>query len=211
MADDIITRDSQGNLAVNTVSGTEANVPYNYDDCFTLDTNGRRALRVVGDGKSLAGNFINVSKRMPEADASTKGQVHIYTGKTDTDFTRGYIYECVGDIAYTAEVAFEPATISETTATCDATDFANFLAEWINKDITEIKSGTITYDESASLLVLVAKDIENKIVGSFQLYTEDFQDAGFTFTGTLEEGDVISFVCDIEEESANYSWERLQP
>lgn len=47
MADDIITRDSQGNLAVNMVSGVEANVPYNYDDCFTLDTNNRRALRVV--------------------------------------------------------------------------------------------------------------------------------------------------------------------
>lgn len=50
MPDDIITRDGQGQLAVNTVSSTEADVPYNYDDCFTLDTNGRRALRVVGAG-----------------------------------------------------------------------------------------------------------------------------------------------------------------
>lgn len=49
MADDIIVRDSNNHLAVNTVSSTEANVPYNYDDCFTLDTNGKRALRVVVD------------------------------------------------------------------------------------------------------------------------------------------------------------------
>ena len=50
MADDILVRDGNGDLAVNTVTSTEANVPYNYDDCFTIDTNGRRALRVVGSG-----------------------------------------------------------------------------------------------------------------------------------------------------------------
>ena len=30
--DDVIVRDENGHLAVNTVSGTEADVPYNYDD-----------------------------------------------------------------------------------------------------------------------------------------------------------------------------------
>lgn len=50
MSDDIFVRDSNNDLAVNTVVSTEANVPYNYDDCFTVDTNGRRALRVVGSG-----------------------------------------------------------------------------------------------------------------------------------------------------------------
>ena len=34
MADDIITRDDNGDLAVNVVTSTEGNVPYNYDDCF---------------------------------------------------------------------------------------------------------------------------------------------------------------------------------
>lgn len=61
MADDIITRDSQGNLAVNTVASTEANVPYNYDDCFTLDTQGRRALRIVGNGGGGSGAVDSVN------------------------------------------------------------------------------------------------------------------------------------------------------
>lgn len=61
MPDDIITRDGEGQLAVNTVSSTEADVPYNYDDCFTIDTNGRRALRIVGSGGGGGGAVDSVN------------------------------------------------------------------------------------------------------------------------------------------------------
>lgn len=211
MPDDIITRDSNGNIAVNTVSGVEANVPYNYDDCFTLDTNNRRALRTVTDGKALAGNFINVSKTMPTAGASVLGQVHIYTGATDTNFTRGYIYECVGDTTYTDTVVFEPATISGTIITATAGALSNLCAEYITGDITSIVSGTLKYLQGGDLWLLTGKNSEGNTVGSFQVYTLDYENAGFTFTGTPEDGDIVEFTSTIEETSSNYSWERLEP
>lgn len=97
MPDDIITRDSEGQLAVNTVSSTEANVPYNYDDCFTIDTNGRRALRVVGgNGGSVDTSKIVNADVLPIASADNLGYFYLYTGATDANYTHGYIYECVG-------------------------------------------------------------------------------------------------------------------
>ena len=65
---DAFALDSQGNIAVRTVTATEQqNLPNNYDDVFTLTTDGKRALRVVnGDGgggdlpsqTGQAGNFL---------------------------------------------------------------------------------------------------------------------------------------------------------
>ena len=88
MPDDIITRDSQGNLAVNTVSSTEANVSYNYDDCFTVDTNGRRALRVVGAGGG-SGDQHNLGyyatlEALQEAHATAEAGDFAIVGATDT-------------------------------------------------------------------------------------------------------------------------------
>lgn len=211
MPDDIITRDSNGNIAVNTVSGVEANVPYNYDDCFTLDTNNRRALRTVTDGKALAGNFINVSKTMPTAGASVLGQVHIYTGATNSSFTRGYIYECVAETAYTGTVSFEAATISGITVTCSGDDFAAYVGKWRPQVAEDIESGTLTYDQEGNLWVFDGKNADDENIAHFQLYQEDYEDAGFTFSDTPSDGDVVAFTCTIEEGTANYSWERLRP
>ena len=80
MPDDIITRDDNGDLAVNTVASTEANTPYNYDDCFTVDTNGRRALRVVGGsggGSVDYSKVIQKSSTIPTASETEYGNVYI--------------------------------------------------------------------------------------------------------------------------------------
>ena len=71
MADDIFVRDSNNQLAVNTVVSTEANVPYNYDDCFTLDTNNRRALRVVSAGGGSGGDQHNLGWYATSSDLET--------------------------------------------------------------------------------------------------------------------------------------------
>lgn len=212
MADDIIVRDSNGDLAVNTVVSTEANVPYNYDECFTLDTNGRRALRVVGSGGGGGDvdttKVVNKAETMPTADADSLGKVYMYTGTTDVNYTHGYIYECVAQSVYSDSVTFEPATISGTVVTATTGALADLCAEYGSGDITSIVSGTMTYDESGGLLVFVGKDSENATVCTFQVYTQDYEDAGFTFTGTLQDGDVIAFTCTITE-SFTYSWNRL--
>lgn len=48
---DILQRNADGKLEVRVVNGTEkADAPANYDDVFTVNTEGKRALRVVGGG-----------------------------------------------------------------------------------------------------------------------------------------------------------------
>lgn len=86
MADDIITRDDNGDLAVNVVTSTEANVPYNYDDCFTLDINGRRALRVVGAGGSDVHNkgYFATEAALEEAYPTGEAGDYAIVGSTDT-------------------------------------------------------------------------------------------------------------------------------
>lgn len=52
MADDVITRDENGDLAVRTVSATESATASQYDDLYARTSDGKRALRVVGGGGS---------------------------------------------------------------------------------------------------------------------------------------------------------------
>lgn len=214
MPDDIITRDIEGQLAVNTVSSTEANVPYNYDDCFTVDINGRRAVRVVGGAGAIDDNKIIIkSEEIPTASADELGKFYCYSGETNSSFAHGYVYECVaGSTTYDDSVTFEPATLSGTVVTATAGALATLAATYIVGDITTITNGTMTFDAAGELWVFVGKDTENNTVGHFQIYQQDYVDAGFTFTGTPQDGDVIAFTCSISE-STSYSWERidLQP
>lgn len=208
--DDVIVRDENGHLAVNTVSGTEADVPYNYDDCFTLDTNNRRALRVVGAGGGSVDytKVIVKSDTMPTASASYLGYEYQYFGATDANYTHGYIYECVKNTSYTDSVTYEAATLSGTVVTSTTGDLAMLASQYITGDIESIVSGTLTYDSAGELWVFVGKDSEDNTVGTFQVYQQDYEDAGFTFTGTPEDGDVVAFTCTITDNST-YAWQRL--
>lgn len=48
---DVLQRNAAGELEVRVVNGTEkADAPANYDDVFTVNSEGKRALRVVGAG-----------------------------------------------------------------------------------------------------------------------------------------------------------------
>lgn len=150
---------------------------------------------------------------LPEAGADNLGYVYLYTGETDASYTHGYIYECQKSATYTDSVTFEPATLSGTVVTATAGALSNLCAEYITGNITSIVSGTLVYLAAGDLWLLTGKDAEDNIVGSFQVYTPDYEDAGFTFTGTPVDGDVIAFTCTIEETSATYAWVRqdVQP
>ena len=56
----------------------------------------------------------------------------------------------------------------------------------------------MTYDEGGDLWSMVIKDSNDQTLGTYQQYTEDWQDAGFTFTGEFENEEVVSFTCNIE-------------
>lgn len=131
-----------------------------------------------------------------------------YVGTTNASYTNGYFYKATGTTTYTGTVSFDPASISGTTATCSGDDFAELVAEYGTGNITDIIKGTLTYDLAGGLLVFVGLDDTDTQVCTFQLYTQDYTDAGFVFTGTLADGDVIAFTTTISE-STTYSWSRI--
>lgn len=180
----------------------------------TIDGKKQRVILTADIGGGGSGGTVDYSKTvqktetMPAADASNAGQVYMYTGATDANFTQNYIYKNVKTATYTGTVSFEPATLSGTTVACSGDNFANFLTE-SGVEPLSVVSGTMTYDSASELWVLVGKDSDGNTVLTFQEYQQDFVDAGFTFTGTPQDGDVVAFTCTVEEASATYAWTRV--
>lgn len=208
--DDVMTRNGDGQLAVRTV-GTSGDNYVNPDDVYTRDDEGKLCIRTVGSGGSGDFDYTTVivkSDTMPTPSASYLNYEYQYFGATNANYTHGYIYECVKNTSYTDSVTYEPATLSGTVVTSTTGALATIASEYITGDIESIVSGTLTYDGVGELWVFVGKDSENNTVGTFQVYQQDYVDAGFTFTGTPEDGDVVAFTCTITDDST-YSWQRL--
>lgn len=208
--DDVMTRNEDGQLAVRTVETSGDNY-VNPDDVYTRDDEGKLCIRTVGSGGGGSFDYTKVivkSDTMPIASASYLNYEYQYFGATNANYTHGYIYECVKETAYTDSVTYEPATLSGTVVTSTTGALATIASEYITGDIESIVSGTLTYDYAGELWVFVGKDSENNTVGTFQVYQQDYVDAGFTFTGTPEDGDVVAFTCTITDAST-YSWQRL--
>lgn len=163
-----------------------------------------------GIGGANIGGYVEKKSIMPTANVSNCGRICLYSGTTNATYTHGYIYECVaGEPVYTDSVEFDPATLSGTVVTATTGALSGLCASYIQGDITTITNGTLTYDTSSSLWIFVGKDAEDNTVGTFQIYQTDYEDAGFSFTGTPEDGDVVAFTCTIEEVGEQYSWERI--
>lgn len=231
----IFTTDENGNAAVRVVGaggGDQHNMGYyatpealreavptaeagdwaivgSTDTVWVWDIEGSDWVDTDTKGEVTPDMIIVKSLTMPSASTTPAGAVYQYIGQTNANYTHGYIYENVKTATYTSTVTFEAATLSSSTIACSGSDFAAFVAEWGSGDITTITNGTITYDQSGGLLVFVGKDADGTTVCTFQLYTEDYQDAGFTITGTLQDGDVFAFTCSISEASATYAWNRI--
>ena len=161
-----------------------------------------------GGGGTVDKSKIVNADTIPEASASNAGYVYLYTGTTNASYTHGYVYQNVKSATYTGTVSFEAATLSGTTVACSGDNFATFLTE-AGADPTPIVSGTMTYEADATGWRLVGKDSNGNTVTTFMEYVEDYQDAGFTFTGTPQDGDVIAFTCSVTEASATYTWTRI--
>lgn len=157
----------------------------------------------------ILGKIIIKSPTIPTASAEELGKVRMFTGATTSSFTHGYIYECnTGSTIYTGTVTFQPATISGTVVTCDGDTFANFVATG-GDDPESVVSGTMTYHYASSIWVLSGLDANGNEIAHRQIYQLDYEAAGFTFTGTPVDGDVVTFVCTVEEDYTEYTWERI--
>lgn len=162
-----------------------------------------------GGGSVDYSKVVSKTKTMPVASADNANIIYLYDGTTNATYTHGYIYENEKTAIYTDSVTFEPATLSGTVVAATAGALSNLCAEYITGDITSIVSGTLVYLAAGDLWLLTGKDAEDNTVGSFQVYTPDYEAAGFTFTGTPEDGDVVAFTCTIEEDTVTYSWVQI--
>lgn len=211
MNDDVLTRNGDGELAVRTVSSTESATVVNPNDVYTRDTDGKLCIRTVGGSSGGSVDYTKViskTKTMPVAGADNENMIYLYDGATNSTYTHGYVYENKKTATYTGTVSFETATLSGTVVTCSGDDFATFLTE-SGVEPLSVVSGTMTFDTASSLWILVGKDVNNETVLTFQEYQQDYEDAGFTFTGTPEDGDVVAFTCSIEESAVSYNWVRI--
>ena len=186
---------------------TKANKMIN--DLNIQDTNVEKILSDIIDQRINNQSIIIKSASMPLASQKHLGEMRIYSGTTDSVYTHGYIYECTSAPIYTSTVTFQPATISGITVTCSGDNFARYVSKWIHADVTQIVSGTLTYDLEGNLWILYGYDSNNTEVGHFQLYQEDYEDAGFTFSDTPENGDIVAFTCTITESGAIYGWQQI--
>lgn len=152
---------------------------------------------------------VSKTKNMPVASASNANMVYLYDGVTNQTYTNGYVYQNQKVGTYTDTVTFTPATLSGTTVTATTGALSSLCAQYIRGNITAITNGTMTFDSMSDLWVFVGKDANNNTIGTFQIYQDDYIDAGFTFTGTPQDGDVVSFTCTITEISSTYAWVRI--
>lgn len=166
---------------------------------------------VVLAGEGGGGGSVDTSKVinadvLPTADASSAGKYYLYTGATTAEYTQNYIYKNVKTATYTGEIFF--AFSEELSVDCSTSDFANFIASEGGVDPTLVTRGGMTY-KGDNLWELVARNSDGDELCTIREYTEDFQDAGFTFSGTPTVDDTLTFDCTITEVSATYAWTRV--
>lgn len=137
-------------------------------------------------------------EEMPSASADLVGAEYQYVGQDTTNYTHGYIYECRATENNT--LTFDPNIMS-----CSWDDLSAFLSQQTS-DYNSVVKGTLTYIDGGDLWRLVAMDAEDNVILSYQQYTGDWEAVGFTFTGTYEDGDVVSFE---RNTTATYAWVRV--
>ena len=160
-----------------------------------IDAKAQEALDTVTE---LEEKIIVKSDTIPTASADLVGSVYQYVGETSQTYEHGYIYECKAIPADT--LVFSPDTVS-----CSWADLSAFLQAQ-TEDYNSVVSGTMTYFENAELWRLVFKDANDNIVLTYQQYTGDWEEVGFTFNDIFHDGDVVSFV---RYTDSTQIWERI--
>ena len=148
-------------------------------------------------------------RRMPTPSQEFYGAIIQYVGLTNDSYTRGYFYECVGGPTYSGTVTFEAASESETVIACTGAQLASLVQEFSSANPADIVSGSMSYDEAGGLWIFVGQNSDDEVIARFQLYQEDFEDAGFTFTGTPEDGDVAEFESSISATAGDFAWQQI--
>ncbi len=155
-------------------------------------------------------NVVMIASKMPRAQESLLGCIYLYSGDTDSDFTHGYIYECVEGTSYVDIIGFDPARIGfdYTKGTLEA--FFSEAAE----DYSKIVGGTFEYLKAGDLWSISAVDKDgNTLFSEYKLYTPDLEDAGFVMLWPIydyKDGEKIQFYF-THNKQINFEWVRVEP
>ena len=145
------------------------------------------------DSESISSSSIRKASVMPEASADLKGEVYIYTGQTDEDYTRGSVYECIRSESTLARAVYTPAYFVFDELNHSLVDF---FAE-ASDDYLQVVSGRFKYLQDGDIWNINGLDENGDTVfEDYQLYTQDLIDAGFTFIVPMEDisdGDEVSY------------------
>ena len=161
--------------------------------------NSVEALETAEEAKEMIQDKIIVrSATMPTPSADLVGKNYQYAGTTNAQYTHNYIYEC--QTVENNTLAFTPDTVS-----CSWNNLSAFLSQQ-TPDYNSVVKGTLTYVAAADLWQLVARDADDNTVLSYQQYTGDWEAVGFTFAGSYEDGDVVSFE---RNTTTTYAWVRV--
>lgn len=165
-----------------------------------------KTVAVDGGGTPLYKKIIIKDTTIPVASAANANEMYIYAGQTNATYTHGYIYENQYIPSYAGSITFDPATISVSDA-----DYGSFLTAGIRyiENPTTITHGTMTYHGASAIWRMECYDANDTLVGARQLYQSDYEDAGFVFTGTFSDGDVVNFTTSIEVAASSYQWVRI--
>lgn len=232
---DIFTTDENGNAAVRVVGsggGDKHNMGYfttpealatayptaeagdfaivgSTDTVWVWDVESSAWVDTDTKGQVTPDMVIIKSATLPAASSVVPGSCYFYSGATNANYTHGYVYECQGTNTYADTTTFQPATLSGTVVTATSNALSGLVSQYIHADITSIVSGTMTFDQAGNLWVFYGYDSDHNEVGHFQLYQEDWESAGFTFTGTPQDGDVVALSTTITIASTSYAWVRI--
>ena len=158
---------------------------------------------------SQGGQYVERLSVIPQGSEENAGRVVCYTGDDSESYTHGYIYECKEEKQYSGIIGFEPSKIG-----FDYTKgvLLDFFKE-ATPDYLRIVRGTFTYSLSANLWTITGYDSEdNEVFSNYKLYTEDLEEAGFVMLnpmGDYSDGEVLDYSLKITQESASYSWVRI--
>lgn len=164
----------------------------------------------IAGGSLGISDVVNKSDNIPEATVDNLGDVYMYSGESNSSFIHGYIYENQEIVTYQTVIYFEPNTI--VTYNFLEHSLIDFFTEYGITDCIQIAQGSFTYHRDGNIWEIEGRDSENNIIfDNLMLYTEDLEDAGFTFTipiTDIPDGQIIEYTTRFIP-SYSYEWVRL--
>lgn len=200
-------RDANGYVAVRVSPTTEVLPAVEPDSMFCRDINGNVSVRVSG---TAGEGSLFLVKEMEVPREAIIGAVRMYIGPTDSDFTHGYIYECVEDGSeHSGLIGFDPSKIA-----FDYTKgkLSSFFEEYNISNYWTIVSGSMTYDVAGDIWTINGVNAGGtKVFENLKLYTQDLEDSAFVFINPQQDyhdGEVIEYYINWTD-ATKCKWQQL--